>query len=198
MEKKRRGEDSGNYFDDRLLLNPLEYVVGSITTPAIKSSARKAHLIDRLKLKLIISGEHLASYPLLLRSTARVDLGMSDAFPNHLLHLSTLLLLSRSTPFTHAHSSSISTLSHLLQQYLETLASSSLQYANHSGRDKVSVWDLGNAIEDLQGRTSLNGLNDELEKADEGVEEEADGLRELAKNLQGTTRTLSLYPEVRD
>ncbi|GAA5980644.1 hypothetical protein JCM5350_003576 [Sporobolomyces pararoseus] len=109
---------------------------------------------------------------------------MSDAFPNHLLHLSTLLLLSRSTPFTHAHSSSISTLSHLLQQYLETLASSSLQYANHSGRDKVSVWDLGNAIEDLQGRTSLNGLNDELEKADEGVEEEADGLRELAKNLQ--------------
>ncbi|GAA5964172.1 hypothetical protein JCM3765_005366 [Sporobolomyces pararoseus] len=109
---------------------------------------------------------------------------MSDAFPSHLLHLSTLLLLSRSTSFTHAHSSSISTLSHLLQQYLETLASSSLQYANHSGRDKVCVWDLGSAIEDLQGRGSLKGLNDELEKTDEGVEEEAAGLRELAKNLQ--------------
>ncbi|GAA5903322.1 uncharacterized protein JCM6883_002761 [Sporobolomyces salmoneus] len=108
---------------------------------------------------------------------------MSSPFPSSLLSLSVLLLVSRSTSFTHASSQSLSTLSHLLQQYLATLAETSLSHANHSGRDQVSVWDLGRAIEEF-GVGGIRGLEDELLKGDEGIEEEVGGVRELAKNLQ--------------
>jgi hypothetical protein len=109
--------------------------------------------------------------------------GMADGFPAHLLDLSTLLVVSRSTSFTHCHSSALRTLSHLFQRYLETLATASTQRANLAGRDSVTVWDLGRAIDEFQG--GFKGFEQEFNSADLGVEEEALALRDLAKNLQG-------------
>ncbi|GAA5877952.1 hypothetical protein JCM16303_002790 [Sporobolomyces ruberrimus] len=120
---------------------------------------------------------------------------MSDAFPSHLLDLSTLLLITRSSPFTHAHSSALSTLSHLLSQYIQSLATQATQYANHSGRERVSVWDLGDAIQEFGG-ISLKGLHDEFDKGDVGIEEDVQGLRELAKGLQDHLATDPPVPPV--
>ncbi|GAA5979240.1 hypothetical protein JCM11641_001970 [Rhodosporidiobolus odoratus] len=120
--------------------------------------------------------------------------------PSHLLHLSTLLLLSRSsshsstsssttTPapgFTHSKSLPLHTLSHLLRDYLCLLATTAQTAAETAGRHKSSVWDLAHALDDL-GFRGLNGireLRDEAETADAGVEEEADRVRELALGLQ--------------
>ncbi|GAA5827817.1 hypothetical protein JCM11251_007686 [Rhodosporidiobolus azoricus] len=126
-----------------------------------------------------------------------------SALPSRLLHLSTLLLLSRSsasshsttaslpgstTPgsgFTHARTLPLHVLSHLLQQYLSLVASTASTAANQAGRTQVGVWDLADALGELgfAGRRGVSELREEAERGDEGVEEEAEQLRELAKGL---------------
>ncbi|GAA5929656.1 hypothetical protein JCM1841_004260 [Sporobolomyces salmonicolor] len=108
------------------------------------------------------------------------------ALPSHLLHLSTLLLLSRSTDFTHARSLPVHTLSHLLQQYLQLLATTASDAASQAGRGKVAVWDVADALNELGfgGQRGIDELREEADRQDDGVQDEADRIRQLAKGLQ--------------
>lgn len=113
----------------------------------------------------------------------------SEALASHLLHLSVLQLVTRSSPFTHSRTLPLYTLSDLLADYLGLLAKSAKDAAELSGRDKVSVWDVGKALEEF-GLGDINDMKEELESGmnierEEGVEDENDRLRELAGGLRG-------------
>lgn len=101
-----------------------------------------------------------------------------------MLHLSTLQLVTRASPFTHSRTLPLHTLSHLIQDYLGLLAQAAKDAAEHSGRDKVSIWDVGSALDQF-GAGTLADLKDEVERGDEGVGEEAQRIRELAQGLKG-------------
>ncbi|GAA6060813.1 hypothetical protein JCM10212_000586 [Sporobolomyces blumeae] len=111
---------------------------------------------------------------------------MSSPFPDHLVHLATLLLVTRSTSFTHSRSAPLATLAHLVQKYLEALATAATDSANLAGRDHVAVWDVADALEQFgfAGLAGLNDLRDEAERGDDGVEEDVEGLRSIARGLQ--------------
>ena len=110
-----------------------------------------------------------------------------DGLPSELLQLSTLLILSRSSQFSHTRQTPLSVLSHLVQQYIQTLATTTTRLAQQSGRNQVTVWDLGQAIQEF-GVGGLQGLKLELTQTtkdqddDQGLEQ----LRILATSLQGT------------
>ena len=110
-----------------------------------------------------------------------------DGLPSELLQLSTLLILSRSSQFSHTRQTPLSVLSHLVQQYIQTLATTSTRLAQQSARTQVSVWDLTQAIEQF-GVGGLQGLKDELitTKGDQDDDQGLEQLRILATSLQGT------------
>jgi hypothetical protein len=113
-----------------------------------------------------------------------MDRSDPSQLPSHLLHLATLQLVTRSSPFTHTRTLPLHTLSHLLQEYLSLLATAAKDAAELAGRDKVSVWDVGCALDEF-GSGGLDELKDEVGKGDQGVGEEADRIRELAQGLKG-------------
>lgn len=117
--------------------------------------------------------------------------GDPGELPRHLLHLSTLQLVTRASPFTHSRTLPLHTLSHLIQNYLGLLAQAAKDAAEHSGRDKISIWDVGSALEEF-GAGTLADLKDEVERGDEGVGEEAQRIRELARGLKGEFAVLLL------
>jgi len=119
-----------------------------------------------------------------------------DALPSELLQLSTLLILSRSTQFSHSRQTPLQVLSHLVQQYIQTLATTSNHLAQQSGRSHVSIWDLGEAIEEF-GVGGLNGLRDELESTKDQDDEAVDDLRLLASSLQGMADQLFMIDLIR-
>lgn len=128
----------------------------------------------------------------------------AESLPSHLLHLCTLVLVSRASAsasasaahhssaapplgFTHARSHALDTLAHLLQSYLELAAQTAATAANHAGRDKAAVWDLADALAQLgfPGPAGIDELTDEALGGHDGVEEEAAQIAQLAKGLQG-------------
>lgn len=114
----------------------------------------------------------------------------SSTFPSHLTYLSTLLLVTRSTQFTHTRQLPILTLSHLFSQLIESIATKSKLSAELSGRSKSTVWDVVDALEELGIGTSEE-LLEEVEKGDQGIQDQVMGLRELSKGLQGKRFYLS-------
>ncbi|BGP19826.1 hypothetical protein JCM10213_003135 [Rhodosporidiobolus nylandii] len=130
-----------------------------------------------------------------------------SALPSHLLHLTTLLLLSRSSSspsssapaqpgFTHARTLPLHVLTHLLREYLALLASTAAAATERAGRAKGTVWDVADALEELGfgGRKGVEELREEAERAQDGVEEEAEQVRELAKGLQEHLSPAPLQP----
>lgn len=105
--------------------------------------------------------------------------------PSHLLHLATLSLVTRSSPFTHARTLPLHTLSHLVADYLQLLATSAKDNAELAGRDKISVWDVAAALEEF-GTGPMEELREEAQRKDEGLGEEPERIRELAHGLKGT------------
>ncbi|KAK4052321.1 hypothetical protein OIO90_004402 [Microbotryomycetes sp. JL221] len=93
---------------------------------------------------------------------------MSDPgeLPRELLHLSVLRLVTRSAPFTHAHSVPLHALTHLCAEYLQLIAHGTKQAAEHAGRHKATVWDVGDALDEL-APGSWPEMRDQLELADE-------------------------------
>jgi len=141
-----------------------------------------------------------------------------DALPAHLVHLCTLVLVSRASAstaaahsssssssapgaapsapvlgFTHARTHALDTLAHLLQSYLELAAATAATAANHAGRDKAAVWDLAHALAQLgfPGQDGIDELTDEALRGHDGVEEEAAQIAQLARGLQGAFARLS-------
>ncbi|GAA5867634.1 hypothetical protein JCM8547_001323 [Rhodosporidiobolus lusitaniae] len=130
-----------------------------------------------------------------------------SALPSHLLHLATLVLLSRSsasssssseTGFTHARTLPLHTLSHLFTEYLHLAASSAARSATQAGRTQASVWDVADALGELgfKGKDGVDELVDEARRGHEGVEEEAEQLSELAKGLQDHLAPSPLQPPI--
>ncbi|KPV72008.1 uncharacterized protein RHOBADRAFT_56145 [Rhodotorula graminis WP1] len=130
-----------------------------------------------------------------------------DALPAHLVHLCTLVLVSRASAstaaahssssgpganagaplgFTHARTHALDTLAHLLQSYLSLAAATAATAANHAGRDKAAVWDLAHALAQLgfPGQDGIDELTDEALRGHDGVEEEAGQIAQLARGLQ--------------
>lgn len=128
-----------------------------------------------------------------------------STLPDHLAYLSTLVLVSRASAsssaanstspagFTHARTLPLHTLSHLLRSYLHLVASAAVESANQAGRTKVSLWDVGEVLDEygFRGRAGLAELKEEAERGLDGVEEEAEQLADLAKGLQGAFLSFS-------
>ncbi|BGP51439.1 hypothetical protein JCM10450v2_007381 [Rhodotorula kratochvilovae] len=126
----------------------------------------------------------------------------SDALPAHLVHLCTLVLVSRASAsasassssshgsaplgFTHARSQPLDALAHLLHSYLHLVASTAAQAADHAGRTAPAVWDVADALAQLgfPGEAGIEELKDEALRGHDGVEEEAEQIAQLAKGLQ--------------
>ncbi|BGP27440.1 proteophosphoglycan ppg4 [Rhodotorula toruloides] len=131
-----------------------------------------------------------------------------STLPDHLAYLSTLVLVSRASAsssaanstspsgFTHARTLPLQTLSHLLRSYLHLVASAAVESANQGGRTKVSVWDVGEVLDEygFRGRAGLAELREEAERGLDGVEEEAEQLADLAKGLQDHLALPSIQP----
>ncbi|KAI5481099.1 Bromodomain transcription factor [Pseudohyphozyma bogoriensis] len=105
-----------------------------------------------------------------------------SALPEHLLQLATLQLVTQAAPFTHCRTLPLHTLTDLVADYLQLLAKAAKDSAELAGRDKVSVWDLGNALGEF-GVGGLADLRDELDKGN-GASEEAERIRDLAGGLK--------------
>ncbi|GAA6015446.1 hypothetical protein JCM10207_008597 [Rhodosporidiobolus poonsookiae] len=130
------------------------------------------------------------------------------ALPSQLAHLTTLLLLSRAATqataspaqpgFTHARTLPLHTLTHLLTAYLHLVASTAVNSANHAGRTGVALWDVADALGQLgfAGRAGIEELKEEARRGQDGVEEEAEQLRELAKGLQDHLAPSPLQPPI--
>lgn len=120
-----------------------------------------------------------------------------ESFSNHLLHLSLLQLVTTRTPFSHSHALPLHTLTHLTRAYVELLATSAKEHAERAGRTDVSLWDLGEVIEEIGG--GVDGLREEVESGglgermgeqeeDEEVGEERKRIEELARVVGGRLR----------
>lgn len=118
------------------------------------------------------------------------------SLPSHLLHLSTLQLITRAAPFTHAQNAPLRSLTDLLGSYLSLLALAARDNADLAGRDSVSVWDVGRALDEFAGTstsTGLRQLKEECKNSQGGGGLEGRQLRELAQGLSGPF--LSSTPE---
>lgn len=120
-----------------------------------------------------------------------------ESFSNHLLHLSLLQLVTTRTPFSHSHTLPLHTLTHLTSAYLQLLATSAKEHAERAGRTDVSLWDLGEVIEEIGG--GVEGLREEVESGglgdgmmgemeDEEAGEERKRIEELARVMGGRFR----------
>lgn len=128
----------------------------------------------------------------------------SSSLPDHLIHLSTLVLVSRAATsgstssangpvgFTHVREQPLDALAHLLTSYLALAAQSAAHAANLAGRAHVVPWDIATALGEIgyRGRHGLDELMHEATRGDDGVEEEAEQLRQLARGLQGPSPVL--------
>ncbi|GAA6051442.1 hypothetical protein JCM3770_000522 [Rhodotorula araucariae] len=126
----------------------------------------------------------------------------SEALPAHLVHLCTLVLVSRASAsasaaasssqqtapvgFTHARQQPLDALAHLLHEYLGLVAATAAQAANHAGRTNPAVWDVAHALAHcgFPGEAGIQELTDEALRGHDGVHEEADQIAQLAKGLQ--------------
>jgi hypothetical protein len=106
------------------------------------------------------------------------------SLPSHFLTLSTLQLLTRSSPFTHAQSLPLHTLSDLLGSYLSLLAKTAKDNAELSGREEVGIWDIGRALEEFGIGGGVRELKEECQRGRGGGVEGA-MIRELAVGLRG-------------
>ncbi|GAA5990404.1 hypothetical protein JCM10908_007355 [Rhodotorula pacifica] len=131
------------------------------------------------------------------------------SLPQHLVHLSTLVLVSRAATsgtstagttagFTHARQQPLDALSHLLTSYLSLAAHSATQAANLAGRNRVAPWDVVTALSEIgyRGKRGLDELSNEIERGDDGIEEEADQLRQLARGLQDRLAAPPIQPPI--
>lgn len=120
----------------------------------------------------------------------------STSLPQQLVNLSTLVLVSRAaaetstgttSAVTHARQQPLDALSHLFTSYLSLAATQATHAANLAGRSRVAPWDVVAALGDIgyAGKRGLDELMHEASKGDEGVEPEAEQLRQLATALQG-------------
>jgi hypothetical protein len=120
----------------------------------------------------------------------------STSLPQQLVNLSTLVLVSRAAgetagatagSVTHARQQPLDALAHLLTSYLALAASQATHAANLAGRSRIAPWDVVTALGDIgyAGKRGWDELRHEASKGDEGVEPEAEQLRQLATALQG-------------
>lgn len=135
----------------------------------------------------------------------------STLLPQQLVNLSTLVLVSRAaaetssstgaaaaasnSSVTHARQQPLDALSHLLTSYLSLAATQATNAANLAGRSRIAPWDVVTALSDIgyAGKRGLDELMHEASKGDEGVEPEAEQLRQLATALQGALSSLLLF-----
>ncbi|KAH9821014.1 hypothetical protein DFH28DRAFT_1217770 [Melampsora americana] len=82
-----------------------------------------------------------------------------DAFPSRLLTISTLQIIANSTQFTSIKSISLQTLTHLTSRYLQLLAETAKNHADHSGRHQINAWDLVGLMEALNGNGAISSLH---------------------------------------
>ncbi|KAM0786139.1 hypothetical protein ACM66B_006947 [Microbotryomycetes sp. NB124-2] len=104
--------------------------------------------------------------------------------PRELLHLAVLQLVTRSVPFTHAHSVPVHALSHLCSEYLQLVAAHAQQSAEHAGRRKATVWDVAHALHDL-APGSWPEMRDQVDLGDSGDSDgELERIRQLAHGFR--------------
>jgi histone H3/H4 len=106
-----------------------------------------------------------------------------DGFASYVLQLATLQLITRSAPFTHVRTLPLHIFSDLLRDYLQLLAAAAKDTAEQAGRTKISVWDVGRALDEF-GTSSMADLKDDLDQ-NNGDSQEIQKIRTMAENLQG-------------